>query len=138
MRTALLYGLFALLAIVTNIGTQDLWIRAWPGPWPIVTSVGAGTIVGLIVKYVLDKRYIFRYQATGALHEGKTFVLYAVMGLVTTVIFWGFESGFQVLFGTSFMRYLGGTIGLVIGYAAKYRLDKHFVFTPPRRVLSRV
>ncbi|MDR0478612.1 MAG: GtrA family protein [Burkholderiaceae bacterium] len=138
MRIVLLYGLFALLATAVNIGAQDLWLRAWPGPWPIVTSMCAGTAAGLAVKYVLDKRYIFRYQTSGALHDGRTFVLYTVMGLVTTAIFWGFESGFQTLFATRGMRYLGGVIGLAIGYAAKYRLDKHFVFTPPRQVCNRV
>jgi putative flippase GtrA len=132
MRIALLYGLFALLATAVNIGAQDVWLRAWPGPWLIATSVYVGTAVGLVVKYLLDKRYIFRYQTTGALHDGKTFALYTVMGLVTTAIFWGFEFGFQALFATREMRYLGGVIGLVIGYVAKYRLDKHFVFTPPR------
>ena len=50
------------------------------------------------------------------------------MGLVTTVIFWGFEFGFDHLFETREMRYLGGIIGLAIGYYAKYQLDKRFVF----------
>ena len=50
------------------------------------------------------------------------------MGLATTVIFWGFEFGFQYLFATKEMRYLGGALGLAIGYVAKYLLDKRFVF----------
>jgi len=138
MRIALLYSLFALLSIAVNIGAQDLWLRLWPGPWPIATSVYAGTAIGLAVKYVLDKRYIFRYQTTDALHNGRTFVLYTLMGLLTTMIFWGFEFGFQALFATRTMRYLGGMIGLAIGYTAKYRLDKHFVFTPPRQARRHV
>jgi putative flippase GtrA len=138
MRIALLYSLFALISTAANIGAQDVWERLWPGPWPIATSVCAGTAVGLIVKYVLDKRYIFCYQTTGALHDGRTFALYVVMGLLTTAIFWGLEGAFHALFATREMRYLGGVIGLTIGYAAKYRLDKHFVFTPPRQVLNHV
>ncbi|MCE1274677.1 MAG: GtrA family protein [Chlorobiales bacterium] len=50
------------------------------------------------------------------------------MGVVTTVIFWGFEFGFDHLFGTRELRYLGGMIGLGIGYVSKYHLDKQFVF----------
>jgi hypothetical protein len=50
------------------------------------------------------------------------------MGLATTVIFWGFEFGFEYLFATKEMRYLGGIIGLAIGYVTKYHLDKRYVF----------
>ncbi|HMU91334.1 MAG TPA: GtrA family protein, partial [Pseudomonadales bacterium] len=31
-------------------------------------------------------------------------------------------------FATKEMRYLGGIIGLAIGYLAKYHLDKRYVF----------
>ena len=59
----------------------------------------------------------------------------------TTAIFWGFEYGFWLAFGTARMRYLGGVIGLVIGYVTKYHLDKHFVFNAgiaaPRTKLRR-
>ena len=58
----------------------------------------------------------------------------------------GFEAGIEqglrlilanpkFLFRTEAMRYVGAVIGLSIGYVAKYRLDKRFVFingaTPP-------
>ena len=48
--------------------------------------------------------------------------------LATTVIFWGFEFGFDHLFATKEMRYLGGILGLAIGYLSKYFLDKRYVF----------
>ena len=38
------------------------------------------------------------------------------------------EFAFQLLFGTDGMRYLGGVVGLTVGYFIKYRLDKRFVF----------
>jgi preprotein translocase subunit SecA len=38
------------------------------------------------------------------------------------------EFGFDFLFGTKLMRYVGGVIGLAIGYAIKYQLDKRYVF----------
>jgi putative flippase GtrA len=80
------------------------------------------------VKYVLDKCYIFHFRARNAVHDTQTFALYTIMGLATTVVFWGFEWVFHHLFQTKEMRYLGGVIGLVIGYLTKYHLDKRFVF----------
>ena len=128
MKLVLSYALFALLATVANIGAQDLSIRAYTGAFAVLLSVAVGTGVGLVVKYVLDKRYIFRFRARNALHDGQTFTLYTAMGLATTVIFWGFEFGFDHLFATKEMRYLGGILGLAIGYLSKYFLDKRYVF----------
>jgi putative flippase GtrA len=122
------YAMFALIATVANITAQDLFIRAYQGPYDIFLSVVLGTGVGLVVKYVLDKRYIFRFRPKNAAHDGRTFVLYTVMGLVTTVIFWGFEFGFHLMSEHKGIRYLGGAIGLGIGYWIKYHLDKRYVF----------
>lgn len=128
MRFVAIYALFAGVAMAVNIGVQDLAIRNYTGPYSLALSVGAGTIAGLCCKYLLDKRYIFRFRAQNAVHDGRTFFLYAAMGGVTTLIFWGFEFGFDRLFGSREFRYLGGIIGLVIGYVSKYHLDRRFVF----------
>ncbi|MGH8354589.1 MAG: GtrA family protein [Pseudomonas sp.] len=128
MKLAVIYVFLAVIATIFNIAAQDLAIRAYEGPYAILLSLIVGTGVGLIVKYCLDKRYIFRFQARNAAHNGKTFILYALMGLLTTVIFWGFEFAFDHAFASKEMRYLGGGIGLAIGYLAKYELDKRFVF----------
>ncbi len=127
-KLAIKYAIFALIATAANIGAQDLAIRAYSGAFDILASVIVGTGVGLVVKYVLDKRYIFRFRARSVAHDTRTFALYTVMGLATTVVFWGFEFGFQHLFETREMRYLGGIIGLAIGYLTKYHLDKRYVF----------
>jgi putative flippase GtrA len=129
---AISYGIFALIATVANIGTQDLFIRLYHGPWHIALSMVLGTGVGLVVKYGLDKRYIFRFQTTSVAHDTRTFALYAFMGVITTAVFWGFEWGFHWAFETKEMRYLGGVIGLVIGYLSKYHLDKRYVFRSER------
>jgi putative flippase GtrA len=50
------------------------------------------------------------------------------MGIVTTIVFWGFEFSFHLLFETKEMRYLGGILGLAVGYLTKYHLDKRYVF----------
>lgn len=128
MKLALVYTLLAVIATIANIGSQDIVVRLYSGPFAVMGSILVGTAVGLVVKYVLDKRYIFHFQAKNAAHDGQTFVLYTVMGLVTTAIFWGFELAFHAAFGTDEMRYLGGIIGLAIGYVTKYHLDKRYVF----------
>lgn len=128
MRLAITYAILALIATAANIGAQDLVIRLYAGAFDLLVSVMAGTAVGLVVKYILDKRYIFRFRARDAAHDGRTFALYTLMGLATTVVFWGFEFGFHLLFETREMRYLGGVIGLAIGYLTKYHLDKRYVF----------
>jgi putative flippase GtrA len=132
MRTAALYVAFAILATAVNLGTQMLVELVMAGEWATVVAVLAGTLTGVVTKYVLDKRYIFRHETMNAAHGVKTFFLYGVMSGVTTLIFWGFEFGFDYLFGTDLARYTGAVIGLAIGYAAKYHLDKNVTFTGPR------
>ncbi|NQX05854.1 GtrA family protein [Rathayibacter sp. VKM Ac-2856] len=132
MRTAALYVVFAILATAVNLGTQMLVELAMSGEWATVVAVLAGTLTGVITKYVLDKRWIFRHETMNAAHGLKTFFLYGVMSGVTTLIFWGFEFGFDALFGTDVARYTGAVIGLAIGYVAKYHLDKNVTFSGPR------
>jgi putative flippase GtrA len=125
---ALRYIFFSIIAIASNIFAQDIFIHHYRGRFDVLTSVIFGTGVGLIIKYILDKRYVFRFRARSVAHDTQTFALYTVMGLATTVIFWGFEFGFHYFFETKEMRYLGGVIGLAIGYLTKYHLDKRYVF----------
>ena len=129
MKLAVTYAILALIASLANFAAQDLATTLYAGPFGITISLVVGTGVGLVVKYILDKRYIFGFKARNAAHDGQTFVLYTIMGLATTVIFWGFEFGFQIVFGTKEMRYLGGALGLAIGYVAKYLLDKRYDFS---------
>lgn len=130
MKLAALYTLFAVIATAANIASQDLAIRLYDGRFGIAWSVLVGTGVGLVVKYVLDKRWIFGFRARDVAHDTRTFALYTVMGLATTAVFWGFEFAFHWLFASREMRYLGGVIGLAIGYLTKYRLDRRYVFGP--------
>lgn len=123
-----LYSAFAVIAIGVNIGTQAAVVAVYSGPFQIVSSVLAGTATGLVAKYLLDKAYIFRFTTRDRAHEAKTFALYTVMGIATTVVFWGTEALFHLVWKTDAMRYLGGVIGLAIGYCTKYYLDKRFVF----------
>lgn len=128
MKLWIAYGFFAVLATMVNLAAQDITTRLYAGQHFLMLSVAIGTIAGLLVKYLLDKRYIFRFQAKSVLHDSHTFLLYTLMGGATTLIFWGFEFGFQYLFDSKEMRYLGATLGLGIGYMAKYHLDRRYVF----------
>ena len=137
MRIALLYALFAAIATAVNLGVQLVVVTAWPADDPVTTWPGfiefalalvAGTLIGQAVKYVLDKRWIFAFQSTGPRQDARLFVLYTLMSVVTTVVFWGFEFGFDLLTPGDADRYAGAVVGLAIGYAIKYRLDKRFVF----------
>jgi putative flippase GtrA len=126
--TTIIYGFFAVIATIANIGSQDIVINVYQGPNNIILSILIGTFVGLITKYFLDKRFIFRFETRDNLHDSKTFLLYSLTGVATTLIFWGLEFSFQLYFKSNEMRYLGGTVGLLIGYIIKYQLDKRYVF----------
>lgn len=128
MKLAIKYTILALIATAANIGTQDLVVRNYSGDFDLLASVVVGTCVGLVVKYTLDKHCIFHFRARSVAHDTQTFAIYTAMGLATTIIFWGFEFGFHHIFETKEMRYLGGAIGLAIGYLTKYHLDKRYVF----------
>lgn len=101
------------------------------GPWSIEFSVLAGTAVGLPIKYFLDKRYIFAFQTQGILKNVRVALLYVVMAVVTTMLFWFSEWLFNAIFQDTVWRLIGGAIGLVAGYMVKYQLDKKYVFIKP-------
>ncbi len=129
MPSWIVYTLFAVASTIANIASQAICLRFYGGEMSIVISVFVGTAVGLITKYVLDKRFIFRFETRDAIHNLRTFALYAMMGGVTTLIFWVFEFAFYGIFETSEAKYAGAIMGLAIGYYVKYALDKQYVFT---------
>lgn len=125
---ALLYTVFAAIATLANIGSQALVVACYRGIYSVELSILIGTAAGLPIKYMLEKRHIFGYVAENLSHDSKLFVLYSIMGTVTTALFWGTEYTFHWMFGSDSMRYVGAAIGLSAGYVIKYHLDKKFVF----------
>lgn len=123
------YAGFAVLATLANLAAQRLVLLAGDGAPLYLFAVAFGTGIGLVVKYVLDKRWIFFDPTTGVRAHGRKFGLYTAMGLITTAIFWGSETAFWLIFETHSMRELGAVLGLAVGYVVKYNLDKRFVFT---------
>lgn len=123
------YAGFALLATLANLATQRLVLWGGSSTPRYIAAVAAGTLVGLVLKYLLDKRWIFADRSTGLRAHGRKFTLYTAMGIVTTMIFWGTESAFYLIWGTDLMREAGAVLGLAVGYVTKYQLDRRFVFT---------
>ena len=128
VRIAVLYTLFAVLSTVINIGSQMLSIWSYKGPHFVEISILVGTAAGLPLRYFLEKRYIFNFKSQNLKHDGKLFVFYSAMGVITTLMFWGTEYAFHLIYDTDFMRYFGGVIGLAVGFYVKYQLDKKYVF----------
>ncbi len=126
------YTAFAVIATIANLGVQRLVLTQGDDGMTFALAVGAGTLGGLVIKYALDKRWIFYDLDTGVKAHGQKFSLYTAMGLITTAIFWGAETAFWLIWRTDVMRELGAIIGLSIGYVVKYNLDRRFVFTTSR------
>lgn len=122
------YALFAIISTVVNILFQYLSFLAYEGFLSLYVAMFIGTVAGLILKYVLDKKYIFLHTPKSKKDDGKKFFLYSLMGVFTTFIFWGFEIGFDYMYENENAKYLGAVLGLSIGYVVKYFLDKKFVF----------
>jgi len=128
LNTAMLYCIFATIATLVNLLTQEASISLIKATYSLEIAIVAGTATGLVSKYILDKRFIFRNKSTTARDSLAKFSAYSLTGVCTTLLFWGFEFGFDSYFGTKFARYSGAVIGLAIGYGIKYQLDKRFVF----------
>jgi putative flippase GtrA len=128
LAIVVLYIVFACLSTAINIGSQMLSMGIYKGLYAVEISILVGTATGLPLRYLLEKRYIFSFKSSDIRHDGQLFVLYSFMGVLTTAIFWLTEYAFHLLFAEDFMRYVGGVIGLGIGFYVKYRLDKKYVF----------
>ncbi|MCI2398939.1 GtrA family protein [Aliiroseovarius sp. N1Y82] len=122
------YGAFAVVATLANLAAQRVVLALLDHAWALAAAIFVGTGVGLVIKYLLDKRWIFFDQSTGAATHGRKFGLYTLMGVVTTMIFWGAETLGWWLWQTDFAREVGAVLGLAVGYVVKYNLDKRFVF----------
>ena len=119
------YGAFAVLAVLVNLAVQRGVLALSFG---LFAALVAGTAAGLVVKYLLDKIWIFGDAETGLAAHGRKFSLYTLMGVATTAIFWGAESLAWAIWQSDAAREAGAVLGLAIGYVVKYRLDRRFVF----------
>lgn len=123
------YAFFAFIAATVNLAVQRGVFFFMTDGEGVFLALVAGTMAGLVVKYVLDKRWIFNDLASGLRSHSRRFSLYTLMGVFTTLIFWFSETCFWIVWRTESMRDVGAIIGLGIGYLIKYQLDRRFVFT---------
>ena len=128
MFLVLKYSFFALIATIINLFTQFISLAIYSQDFSLYIAMFFGTLTGLIAKYILDKKYIFYYVVKDKKEDSQKFILYSIMGVFTTLIFWGFEIGFDYIFDSEIAKYIGAIIGLSVGYITKYFLDKKFVF----------
>ena len=128
---AIRYAAFAVVAAVCNLATQRAILSVHDGFNVLALAIFVGTGIGLVVKYLLDKRWIFGDLSGGVATHSRKFGLYTVMGVATTFIFWGTETTFWLIWRNDLMRELGAILGLSAGYWVKYRLDRRYVFDCP-------
>lgn len=121
-----LYVGFAGLAITANLLTQWLNLALYRGRLALPLAMACGTAMGLIVKYVLDKLWIFRHRRFGFDVQMHEFTGYALTGVATTALFWGCELICNAI--APDWRFIEAALGLALGYALKYRLDRRYVF----------
>ena len=132
LALTLRYVAFAIVATAGNLATQRLVMAVADHAMAFYLALLGGTLVGLVIKYLLDKRWIFTDLESGLAAHGRKFSLYTLMGVATTAIFWGTETLFWLTWQTQAARELGAVLGLSIGYVAKYHLDRRYVFTGAR------
>ncbi|WP_017669684.1 GtrA family protein [Blastomonas sp. AAP53] len=128
LRLVLHYAAFAILATIANLGTQSLLLSVNDGAIFYYAALVCGTGAGLVLKYALDKYWIFADPGRDIVTNAQQFSLYSLMGVATTLIFWTVETTFWIVWDTHQARVAGALLGLGIGYCVKYHLDRRFVF----------
>lgn len=137
--------IFAAVCTFINLGSQFL-MGVLLAPVDILNRIlftlklnfliqlATGTILGFLAKFILDKFVVFQEKHESAAGTVKQIFIYGLLAVVTTIIFWAFEIGFEKLFHFEQADLVGGFIGLVIGYTVKFFLDRKFVFPDKRQV----
>lgn len=121
------YTLFAMFASIVNLATQAVVTKL--APWaPLMASVLVGTAAGFLVKYLLEKRWVFLDGYVSHVAELRKVIVYGLFSVGTTLLFWAIELGAWHLWRTDTAKYIGAAIGLGLGNWIKYLLDKRYVF----------
>lgn len=126
--TIFLYALFAIFATSLNILVQYIIFMVVSSKYTLIIAMCFGTLVGLVAKYVLDKKFIFSYTSKSVKQEAKNFFLYSFFGGIITFFYIALETLFYFFYPKDYAQYIGAFFGLSIGYAVKYMLDKNFIF----------
>jgi|TARA_B100001063_G_C16639958_1_gene490282 putative flippase GtrA len=119
---------FAIISTLVNLFVQYISFNLIWNNEKLFNGIILGTISGFIIKYILDKIYIFQYSSSNIVNEIRVFSFYSFMSIITTLLFWLTEFLFEYYINIIYSRYIGAIIGLSIGYTIKYFLDKKYVF----------
>ena len=128
-RKIFLYIIFAIVAIFANLLTQRIILSIYKTNLFFFLALILGTLVGLIIKFILDKNFIFSDSAADLKSVSRKFGLYTANGIFSTSIFWGTETTFWMIWQKENIREIGAILGLTLGYTLKYRLDRQYVFS---------
>jgi len=123
-----LYVAFAIIVTIINLASQRAVLSFLSGNIGFFLALFFGTLVGVIVGYLLDKNWIFNDETKISQNYGKQFFLYAMTGAIHTPIFWITETLFWFIWMTDQMRELGAILGLLFAYTIKYFILKRYIF----------
>ena len=123
-----LYVAFAIIVTMINLASQRAVLSFLSGNIGFFSALFFGTLVGVIVGYLLDKNWIFYDEIEISQNYGKQFFLYAMTGVIHTPIFWITETLFWFIWMTDQMRELGAILGLLFAYTVKYFILKKYIF----------
>lgn len=124
----ILYSVFAIIVTITNLSSQRLVLSFLTGNVGYFAALIAGTFIGVVLGYILDKNWIFKDSVMSSRAMGKQFFWYAMSGVIPTLVFWLIESVFWFIWKTDGMRELGAVLGLAIAYTLKYFILRRYVF----------
>ena len=77
-RKLTLYILFAVLATAANLSVQRAVLSFNNSNLYFIFALFFGTLVGLLIKYFLDKNWIFFDNTKGLRSQGKKFSAYTI------------------------------------------------------------
>lgn len=129
------YTFFAMISTLFNLLFQYVSFELYSGFGSLYVAMFLGTLAGLLTKYILDKKFIFYHTPKDKKEDAKKFMFYSLMGVFTTIIFWGTEIVFDALSTHPNAKYIGAIVGLTIGYIIKYFLDRKYVFIHKEELL---
>ena len=84
VNLALRYTAGAVAATLINLATQWISFRLYRGMGELMIGIVAGTAVGLVSKYLMDKFWIFDDRSLGIAENLNSFSYYCLTGVVTT------------------------------------------------------
>jgi len=122
---AIKYSIFAVISTLINLLFQYFSFGLYSAFGSLYVAMFIGTLAGLVAKYILDKKFIFYHTPKDKKDDANKFALYSLMGVFTTIIFWGTEITFDALSTHPNAKYIGAVVGLSIGYIIKYFLIRN-------------